>query len=88
MTNAKPLLLAASLLLAACGPREDVATDVTPAPAEGTLNSRSTVTESSSDTPTGQADVEDAETGTNSGRPDGPKDLKPGTDGNPAPSAR
>lgn len=42
-----------------------------------------------SETPTGQKDAEDPKTQTNTGRPDSPKDLKPGTDGNtnPAPSA-
>jgi hypothetical protein len=34
-----------------------------------------------------QSDVEDPKTGTNTGRPDSPKDLKPGTDGNTQPNA-
>jgi hypothetical protein len=92
MKNLCPMLLAVSALLAGCGPRGDTppgpTPEVTPPPSGETLNSESTVTESTSDQPTGGADVEDAETGTNTGRPDGPKDLQPGTDGNTAVPAR
>jgi hypothetical protein len=43
------------------------------------------VNETTTDRPAGAADAEDPETQTNTGRPDGPKDLQPGTDGNTNP---
>lgn len=79
------LFVAALMTLAACGQRADQAP--APAPAQPDVNAGSTLNESTSETPTGQADSADPETGTNIGRPDGPKDLKPGTDGN-SPAAR
>lgn len=80
-----PFVLAALIALAACGQRTEPAQ--APAPAQSDVNAGSTMSESTSDTPTGQADSAEPETGTNIGRPDGPKDLKPGTDGN-SPAAR
>ena len=84
MKKANALVLAGLVMLSACGQRTDTAA----APTDGKVNADSTSTESTSNTPTGQADAEKPQSGTNSGRPDAPKDLKPGTDGNTNPPPR
>ena len=84
MKKAIPLVLLGLVTLSACGQRPDP----TVAPSDAKVNADSTVTESPTDTPTGRADAEDPKTGTNSGRPDAPQDLKPGTDGNTNPPPR
>ena len=78
MKTRSSLLLLALAVLAACAPKPGPTTT----PTEGAINSGSTTTGSTSDVPTGQANAEDPKTGTNTGRPDSAKDLKPGTDGN------
>ena len=75
------LALMGLVALSACGQRPES----TPTPTGGEVNAGSTLDRSTSDTPAGQADAEDPKTGTNSARPDSPKDLKPGTDGNTNP---
>ena len=72
MNKAATLALLGLLTLTACGERTDSTGPAAPA-------------RPTSHTTTGQADVEDPKTGTNSARPDSPKDLKPGTDGSTAP---
>ncbi|MFO1503248.1 MAG: hypothetical protein U1F39_05465 [Steroidobacteraceae bacterium] len=64
------VVMAGTLAMAACAKKPGP----TPTPAEGRG--------STSDIPTGQANVEDPKTQTNTGRPDSQADLKPGTDGN------
>jgi hypothetical protein len=81
MKKIVPLAVLGLFTLAGCGQRPDPA----PAPAGPQQNAASTLNESTSNTPTGRADTEDPKTQTNSGRPDGPKDLQPGTDGNTHP---
>jgi hypothetical protein len=81
-----PLVLGfLSLDTRAAGGQGDESTTV---PADAKVNAGSAVTESTSDRPAGRADAEEPETGTNSGRPDAPRDLKPGTDGNTNPPPR
>ncbi|RYG85458.1 hypothetical protein EON77_05555 [bacterium] len=67
----------ALVALSACGERPD--------PATPKVNENSTL---AAPAPPGQKDVEAPSTGTNSGRPDGPKDLAPGTDGSGTPPPR
>jgi hypothetical protein len=86
MKNALALAVTGLLALSACGERTEPPT-TTPDTSEGTLNPGTTLTEPVTDRPVGQADAEEPETGTNSGRPDAPRDLKPGTDGNTNPPA-
>jgi len=81
MKKALALALVGLVTLSACGQRSDD----TPVPADAKVNADSTLTQPTSDTPTGQANAEDPKTGTNTARPDSPKDLKPGTDGNTNP---
>ncbi len=80
-----PLALACLALfsLTACGQRSG-----TPSTVEPKTNANATVTESSTQRPQGQADTENVATQSNSGRPDSPKDLAPGTDGNTNPPPR
>jgi hypothetical protein len=79
--NKAVVLTLAGLVLSACGQRSDPV----PAQADEKLNAETTVTESTSDRPDGRADGEEPEAGTNTGRPDSPRDLQPGTDGNTNP---
>lgn len=73
MNNAAAALaLLAVVALSACGGRSD------PAASDTKVNANSPLAQPA---PPGQKDVEDPRTGTNSARPDSPKDLKPGTDG-------
>jgi hypothetical protein len=69
--------------LAACGQRPDPGPG--PVSSDEKVNADSSVAESPSGTPPAQADAEDPKTGTNEARPDSPRDLKPGTDGNTNP---
>jgi hypothetical protein len=80
MDRIPALGLIAVLALAACSEPGRPTTG-----ANGTLNENSTLTQSTSDRPGGRADGEAPETGTNTGRPDSPRDLQPGTDGNTNP---
>jgi hypothetical protein len=80
----RTLALLGLVTLSACGPRPDPAVP----PPQGTVNSDSTLTESTSDTPPGRAETQSPTTGTNNGRPDAPKDLRPGTDGSATPPPR
>jgi len=84
MNKALALALLGIVALSACGNRPDPA----PASADGKLNGASTVTGPAARSSAGQADAEDPKTGTNSERPDSPRDLKPGTDGNTNPPTR
>ena len=84
MKTAPALALIGLFTLVACGQRPDSA----PAPSDGKVNADSAMSKSTSDTAVGRADAEDPATGTNTARPDSPKDLKPGTDGNTNPPAR
>lgn len=76
--------LAVLVALAACGQRSEPAAT----PADSKINAGATVPGATTGRPAGQADAEDPKTQTNSGRPDAPEDLKPGTDGNPNLPAR
>lgn len=67
--------------LSACGQRTDSTMN-----SDRKINGDSPVTDSAAPPP-GQKDVEDPRTGTNSARPDSPKDLRPGTDGSGTPPA-
>jgi len=77
MKHALPLALLGLLALTACSERS--APD--PVSSEGKLNGDATVPPATG-TPPARADAEDPATGTNSRRPDSPRDLQPGTDGN------
>jgi hypothetical protein len=66
--------------LAACDQRSDPG----PVSPDEKINADSSVTQAPA-TPPAQADAEDPKTGTNEARPDSPRDLKPGTDGNTNP---
>jgi len=83
MNRALPFALFGLVALAACGDRADTTT--TPAPANGQLNPDATVVQPGTGTPPARADAEDPDTGTNNRRPDSPRDLQPGTDGNSPP---
>lgn len=76
--------LAALIALCACGQQPEPAAP----PADSKVNAGASVPGSTTGRPAGQADAEDPKTQTNSGRPDAPEDLKPGTDGNPNLPAR
>lgn len=83
MKNTLALVLPGLLMLSACGN----GTGSTSSPPQR-INENASVTGTTSDRPAGRADTEDPETGTAFGRPDSPRDLEPGTDGNtnlPAP---
>jgi hypothetical protein len=67
-------LLGLITLSAGCHPRPDSG----PAPSAPNVNADSAAPKSGAD----------PKTGTNTGRPDAPKDLKPGTDGNTSPPGR
>jgi hypothetical protein len=84
MKTAFTFALLGLVTLCGCGQRSDNPAATT---SDGKVNAGSTVSESTSETPTGQANAEEPETGTNTGRPDAPKDLQPGTDGNTRPPA-
>jgi len=91
-----PLLIAGSLALAACGGRSPdpapTSTDGSSTPSDtvapsdtanpATINPDASVIPPGSETPPARRDAEDPDTGTNSRRPDSPRDLQPGTDGN------
>lgn len=81
MKTVSALALIGFFTLAACGQR----TDYAPVPSDDKVNADSSMSKSTSDTAVGRADAEDPATGTNTARPDSPKDLKPGTDGNTNP---
>jgi len=82
MKKALPIAITVVLTLSACGNRSD------PGAAAGDrqLNPDATVLQPpASETPPARSNAENPDTGTNNRRPDSPRDLQPGTDGNSPP---
>jgi hypothetical protein len=79
MKNVTPFaMLGLLVLVAGCGDhRDDSVGGATPK-----VNSNASLPQPATETPAPRADAEDPGTGTNSHRPDSPRDLQPGTDGN------
>lgn len=81
MNKALPFLILGLVALAGCNDRREA----TPPASGDKVNANATVDPPPTGTPASRADAEDPATGTNSRRPDSPRDLKPGTDGNTPP---